>query len=183
MDDRRLSKTIAHALRHAPHLYELELDEGGWAEVETLLQALRQHREQWRGLGVEDLERMMASAAKQRYEMQGGRIRALYGHSLPGKLARVPAEPPEALYHGTAPATARVILEDGIRPMSRQYVHLSVDVETAMEVGRRKGAAPVLLRVQARRAHEEEGVAFYEGNELVWLADFVPGAYCEEIEP
>jgi putative RNA 2'-phosphotransferase len=34
---------------------------------------------------------MMRSASKQRYEMAGGRIRALYRHSLPGKLERTPA--------------------------------------------------------------------------------------------
>jgi len=29
----RLSKTVAHALRHEPWLYELELDEEGWTPV------------------------------------------------------------------------------------------------------------------------------------------------------
>ncbi len=30
---KRLSKTLAHALRHAPWIYELELDEAGWTDV------------------------------------------------------------------------------------------------------------------------------------------------------
>ena len=30
IDHRELSKTISHALRHEPWLYELELDDEGW---------------------------------------------------------------------------------------------------------------------------------------------------------
>ncbi len=43
----------------------------------------------------------MRRASKQRYETAGGRIRALYGHSLPGKLVCTPATPPAELFHGT----------------------------------------------------------------------------------
>ena len=57
--------------------------------------------------------------------------------------------------------------------MRRQYVHLSLDVETAAEVGRRKARQPVILEIAAARAHAA-GVRFYAGNDKVWLADFVP---------
>ena len=60
--------------------------------------------------------------------------------------------------------------------MGRQYVHLSLDTETALTVGRRKAAAPVLLHVDAARA-ASEGIRFYLGNEKVWLADAVPARY------
>jgi putative RNA 2'-phosphotransferase len=65
--------------------------------------------------------------------------------------------------------------------MGRQYVHLSVDERTAFEVGRRKAAVPTLLRVHAVAAHRS-GVAFYVGNEKVWLADFVPTDVVERQE-
>ncbi len=175
-DRRKLSQTVAHALRHAPHLYELDLDDEGWTDANTLLMSLRAHRRAWGDLSLSDLEHMVASCNKGRYEMGDGRIRAKYGHSLPGKLTKIPGEPPAALFHGTAPEIAALIREEGIRPMSRQYVHLSVDHDTALEVGRRKGARPVLLTIDAQRAHVD-GVAFYQGNDLVWLADFVDPAY------
>jgi putative RNA 2'-phosphotransferase len=35
-----LSKTISHALRHAPDQYGLELDEAGWVDVAELTRAL-----------------------------------------------------------------------------------------------------------------------------------------------
>lgn len=172
----RLSKTISHALRHAPWLYELELDQEGWAPVADLLHGLRRHRHAWRQLGREDLEAMMSRPGKKRFEIQGDKIRALYGHSIDMKIQKEPAAPPAHLFHGTAPASADRILEEGLKPMNRQYVHLSADVETARQVGRRKSPQPVILVVDAAAALES-GVRFYRGNQMVWLADRVPARY------
>lgn len=174
----RLSKTISHALRHAPWLYELELDEEGWTPVADLLAGLRRHRRAWRDLSEKDLRGMMARPGKQRFEMRAGKIRALYGHSIEMKIEKTPATPPRRLFHGTAPRTAAVIRREGLKPMNRQYVHLSADEETAQEVGRRKARDPEILTVRAAEAHEA-GVSFYHGNEMVWLADRVPPEFIE----
>lgn len=176
VDYQRLSRTVAHALRHEPWVYELEVDEEGWAPLPQLLEALRRKRRRWRDLDRGDLREMMARADKERYEIRGDRIRALYGHSLPGRLEKEPAEPPETLFHGTSPGAARRILDEGLRPMGRQYVHLSADRPTARDVGRRKSDRPEILRVRAADARQA-GVGFYRGNERVWLADRVPAAY------
>lgn len=69
----------------------------------------------------------------------------LYGHSVPGKLRRLRADPPAALFHGTAPGVAESIHCEGLKAMARQYVHLSADERTALEVGRRKSPSPVLF--------------------------------------
>lgn len=178
LDYVRLSKTVSHALRHEPWLYELELDDEGWVEVETLLGALRGESPEWKGLKEEDLQEMMRGASKQRYEISGGWIRALYGHSTVEKIAKQPGRPPEFLFHGTSPEVVEVILKDGLRPMGRQYVHCSPDLATARMVGGRKARQPVILRVRAGEAHGA-GVVFYVGNSGVWLADFVPGGFLE----
>jgi len=75
-DDMRVSKTLSHALRHEPWRYELELDQDGWADIEQVLQALREERPQWTDLQRADLERVLAIATKQRHEIDGDRIRA-----------------------------------------------------------------------------------------------------------
>jgi putative RNA 2'-phosphotransferase len=173
-----VSKTISHALRHEPWLYELELDDAGWVPVEALLAALRAEKPAWAGLSEADLVQMMAEAEKQRYELREGKIRALYGHSTPQKLLKQPAEPPAILFHGTAPNTVALIRKDGLRPMGRQYVHLSVDTATATQVGRRKAKDPVILRIRAAAAHDA-CVRFYRGNDLVWLADAVAPEFIE----
>lgn len=175
----RLSRVLSHALRHEPWLYELELDADGWAEVEAVLAALREERADWRDLSAEDLAETIRRASKQRHEMAGGRIRALYGHSLPGKLRREPAAPPAELFHGTAPESAQKIRASGLSPMRRQYVHLSIDRATALAVGRRKSRTPVILRIDAPAA-ASAGVAFYLGNDKVWLADEVPAEFISD---
>ncbi len=161
-----LSKKVSHALRHKPWLYELELDPEGWTPLAALLDALP-------SVTRDDLVAMMAAADKQRFELDGDRIRALYGHSVPGRIVKRRAEPPAVLLHGTAPASVSAIQRDGLLPMRRQYVHLSVDRETAAQVGGRRAAKPVILTVRAGEAHAA-GVPFWHGNEMVWLAESVP---------
>lgn len=172
----QLSKTISHALRHEPWLYEVELDAEGWTSVPALLEALRQEREAWAGLTVEDLERAVNQGDKRRHEVDGGRIRAIYGHSVAGKFVQRKCEPPATLYHGTDPKVWPLIQVSGLLPMQRQYVHCSPDLEMAERVGKRKARQPVILHVDAARAWQE-GIAFYEGIDLVWLADAIPPQY------
>src|SRR6476646_8521412 len=92
-----ISRTLSHALRHEPWLYELELDAEGWTPVDAVLAVLRAERGDWQDLTAGDLADLIATSAKRRHEMAGGRIRALYGHSVPGKLARTPSTPPDRL--------------------------------------------------------------------------------------
>ncbi|MEJ1976584.1 MAG: RNA 2'-phosphotransferase [Acetobacteraceae bacterium] len=168
-----MSRVISHALRHEPWRYELELGEAGWTDIDTLLAALRQEVRAWTNLTEQDLADMIRTASKQRFEVADGRIRALYGHSLPGKLHKVPAAPPACLFHGTSPAAVPHIRQEGLRPMRRQFVHLSPSREDAIAVGRRKSPDPVILSVRAQEAWNAN-VPFYTGNEKVWLADHVP---------
>ncbi len=179
MDYVELSKEVSYALRHAPWEYELELDSEGFAPVSQLLAALNEGGGYDRPVTLADLERVIATSEKKRHELQGDRIRALYGHTIPGRISKEPLVPPETLYHGTPRRTLDAILQGGLQPMKRQYVHLSVDVETALRVGRRRDAQPVILRIAARKA-SDAGVAFYRGNDKVVLADCVPVEFVEK---
>ncbi len=77
---------------------------------------------------------------------------------------------------GLRPLVLVVILRDGLKPMSRQYVHLSADEEMALQVGGRKSARPVILLIDGAAAYRA-GTIFYAGNERVWLADFVAPSF------
>ncbi len=176
IDKKQLSKTISYALRHAPWEYELELDNEGWVSINSLLFALQAEKNIWKAVSENDLEEVIKVSAKKRFEMKDEKIRALYGHSIPNKLIKEQAEPPEILYHGTSPETAKIILQEGLKPMSRQYVHLSVDTEMAKQVGLRKSKNPVILAIEAKKAYQN-GDKFYIGNEHVWLADSVKAEY------
>ena len=122
-----LSRAVSHALRHEPWLHELELDDEGWTSLEALVEALRLEAS-WRSLTTTAVEAMVAGAAKQRHEVRDGQIRALYGHSLPGRIAKVEAMPPAVLFHGTSPKALESIRTQGLAPKGRQYVHLSTDL-------------------------------------------------------
>lgn len=175
MDYIKLGKEISYALRHAPFKYGLELDDEGWVNLEDLLSALNKEKK-WGNVTVEDIEHIMEISDKKRYEIKDDRIRALYGHSISKKIVKTVAEPPEILFHGTARRFLDSIMDEGLLCQGRQYVHLSVDKETAFEVGKRHDDKPVILEVYAKKAFEE-GIKFYLGNDKVWLSENIPSKY------
>lgn len=173
----RLSRTLTYILRHQPQEFGLELDDEGFVPVPALLDALG-GRLGWLKPTVEHLEEVIRNADKDRFEMREGRIRAKYGHSVPLRFRYDPVEPPEFLWHGTSRHAAYAIRRDGLRPMGRQYVHLSVSEESAQRVGERHDRRPAVLRIRASEA-AKAGVKFYRGTEEVWLAESVPSQFIE----
>lgn len=175
MDYLKLSKEVSFALRHAPWEYELELDDLGWVKTAQLIDALQQSKK-WSNLTEDDLYKMMELSDKKRHEIADGKIRAFYGHSTPKHIEKKPMQPPSVLYHGTAKRHISKIMKEGLLPQRRQYVHLSVDKDTALQVGKRHDENPILLQVDAKQAYDQ-GVLFYFGNDMVWLADNFPSEY------
>mgnify|MGYP000448131788 CR=1 FL=1 len=150
------------------------LSEEGWVAVDVLLPALADHD---LPISHDQLVEIVRSNDKKRFTLSGAgdQIRAAQGHSIAVDLAVDAIEPPSRLYHGTAEVTVMAIMADGLRPMSRQHVHLSGDRQTAFKVGARHGA-PVILVVAAGDMHKA-GHAFYQADNGVWLTDLVPAEY------
>ncbi len=71
------------------------------------------------------------------------------------------------------------IKRDGIKRMKRMYVHLSKDVETAVNVGRRHGK-PVVLVIDTKAMHED-GYLFRITANGVWQSEDIPWRYVVEI--
>ena len=176
MDYTKLSKEISYALRHAPWEYELELDREGFVPVGQLLNALNETGNYDRIITADDLHHIIETSDKKRHELCGEKVRALYGHSIPMHISKEPLTPPDILFHGTTHKTFERIIKEGLKPMNRQYVHLSIDLDTAFQVGRRRDTDPVILVVDAKEANRH-GIAFYKGNDKVILADFIPPVY------
>ena len=178
-DPVRVSKLLAVALRHRPEQFDLVLDDHGWASVDDVLAALRSRGGRYADLRATDLEELVATGSRPRYELRGGRIRARYGHSVPVAVDAAPAAPPDLLWHGTSRRAWQAIAIDGLTPMGRQHVHLSQEREQAVEVGRRharRGGGLVVLRVDAGRAHRD-GVVFVPAATGVWLTGPLPATY------
>ncbi|MFC4639092.1 RNA 2'-phosphotransferase [Deinococcus hohokamensis] len=169
MTDEQLSRRLSFLLRHAPDQAGLTLAPGGWAPLPPLLAHLKVTRAQ--------VERVVATNNKQRFTLDGERIRANQGHSVPVDLDLLPVAPPPVLYHGTHPGALEAIAREGLRPMKRHHVHLSLDLETARQVGARRGR-PVILTVQAGAMHEA-GHHFYRSHNGVWLTEAVPPEFLQ----
>ena len=62
--------------------------------------------------------------------------------------------------------------------MSRLYVHLSEDIETAEKVGKRHGN-PIILKIDSKEMYED-GIKFYLSKNGVWLTKEVNNKYIEK---
>lgn len=178
-DDRlvRAGRFISKILRHKPEIIGITLDEHGWANVDELIAGVNRTLP----MDMETLEEIVRTNNKQRYSFNEDKtlIRANQGHSVPVDVELTQAEPPEILYHGTAERFTAAIDADGLRPMSRLYVHLSKDAETAANVGSRHGK-PVVYEVLAGEMHRR-GVIFFLSVNGVWLTKEVPKEFLRRI--
>jgi putative RNA 2'-phosphotransferase len=112
---------------------------------------------------------------KNRFELDGDRIRCRQGHSIPVDLGLRPVPPPAVLYHGTVARFLPSIRVEGLLPRGRQHVHLSEDRATATAVGGRRGS-PVVVEVLATDL-AETGTPFFLSSNGVWLVDHVPPSF------
>lgn len=175
----QLSKHLSCILRHKPEIVGICLDEHGWADVDELLVGMRSAGQE---IDRDILEEIVRTDNKQRYSFDESKmlIRANQGHSIPVDVELEEMKPPEYLYHGTADRFLESIREKGLLPMSRLYVHLSEEQETALLVGRRHGR-PVVLKVCSGDM-DRAGHRFYRSQNGVWLTASVAAAYIAAVE-
>ncbi len=172
----RISKLVSLLLRHNPDLGGLSPDERGFVPLDDLLDSVvKIMREECSRKEVLDV----ILSDRERFEVVNGKVRARYGHSFRVIYDRPlpPEEVPEVLYHGTTLKSLRSILKEGLRPMNRTYVHLSLTKERALEVARRRKGPHVILRIRARELARM--VPMYRPSHLTFLVERVPPEYIE----
>ena len=159
---RRISRALAYYLRHDPNIH---INEQGWVSAEGLSEAFGAS-----GLRVPASEILSVASAvdEPRFEVREPYVRAQYGHSRPVDIDYDSPTPPVALYHSTVMATLNAIFQEGqgVRPMTRQWVHLSARWDLALRAGRRHGP-PVLL---ALNPAEHPALTFFSAGGTTWLA-------------
>lgn len=171
------SRFISLILRHKPSEIGIELDEHGWANVAELIEGINKKQP----FDMAQLEEIVASDDKQRYSFNEDKtlIRANQGHSIPVDVELKESLPPDILYHGTGEKYVSSINDMGLIPKSRLYVHLSKDMETAVNVGKRHGK-PVIYVVDSKKM-AADGYKFYLSVNNVWLTKKVPVEYLRMI--
>lgn len=156
-------KFLAKLLRHNPELIGSEIDENGWMMIKDLTGSGK--------FTLKELEEIVKDDQKGRYELSVDKkkIRALQGHSIPGinpELEEI--IPPDILYHGTSYSNLDKIFKSGcIKRMSRDYIHLSGDKETALVVGARHGK-PCYIQISAKEMIHD-GIKFWKSKNGVYL--------------
>ncbi|MBP2859813.1 RNA 2'-phosphotransferase [Dickeya oryzae] len=173
-----ISKFLSYILRHQPEAIGLSLDKEGWAVISDLILCAVKE-----GYILDNslIHSIVDNSDKRRFTISddGLRIRAVQGHSTQQvNISYKEKTPPEILYHGTATRFISAIREQGLIPVSRQYVHLSPDEETAIQVGQRHGK-PIVLTIKALNMYEQ-GFRFYQADNGVWLTDTVPYQFVQE---
>lgn len=173
MNLKETSKYISLILRHKPETIGIELDEHGWANVDELIAGISKTHEMNHAI----LEEIVEKDEKQRYSFNEDKtlIRANQGHSIQVDVELDETDPPEILWHGTGEKYVSSIDKQGLIPKSRLYVHLSKDVDTALNVGVRHGKA-VIYKVLAKEM-AKDGYKFYLSKNGVWLTKEVPLKY------
>ena len=159
----RLSRRMAWALRHQP------VGKGGWISINQLIDRMG------RGTRQEIVKIVQEQQGpKIRYELDGDRIRARYGHSVDVKYDYNPVEPPACLLHGTSGVNYGRILGSGaILPMNRRYVHLTESPHIAYEVAERHRGTSLIMQIYSGIMYYK-GFKFFDTGAGLWLVDKVP---------
>ncbi len=171
-DAERFSRWMAYVLRHNPTRYGLQADRHGFVDVEAFVRIARRRYPQ---VSEETLKQLIDASTAGRFELVENRLRARYGHSIAVQPASQPVEPPVFLYYGLEAIRLSVVLAEGLKPLDRQLLHLSDQLQDAWAMIRRKTQHPSVVRVDAARAREA-GVQFYL-EQKVYLASSIPAAY------
>ena len=179
MKTTNISRYIALLLRHHPEKAGLCLDDHGWVEIEALIQGVRRRYPEFNRAVLDEI---VARDSKQRYAYNQDKtcIRANQGHSIPVDVELKQALPPTILYHGTGEKYVESIQKVGLIPKSRLYVHLSTDIQTAIQVGKRHGQ-PVVYQIDTQQMIHD-GFIFYISANHIWLTKAVPVQYLKIIE-
>ncbi len=184
MNLNKASQYLSLILRHEPSQNGVDMSNAGYCSTKQVVAAIQ--KAGFYDFDLEHLLTIVKTDKKQRYSMKKCQtfIRANQGHSIPVDLGLVPVQPLDVLYHGTSPKFLELILNSELKPMSREFLHLSCDLKTAKMVGKRHAKSePVqIIHIDAKRLYEE-GHQFYLSDNNVWLSrDSISPNYFIEIQ-
>lgn len=171
---KKTSVKMSYLLRHNPD--GLIMSKDGWVNLDDLSKKLNASKH--------FILEIVDKDEKKRYSVSscGSKIRANQGHSIDVKINFKKKIPPKTLYHGTSLKNLSYIRKTGIKPMTRQFVHLSDNQETASIVGKRhsKNEEPCILEVDCVKMVNDK-IDFFLSENDVWLVDYVDKKYLKNI--
>jgi len=173
MSDRELDslgRIMAGVLRHFPEKLGIMVDGHGWVDISEFVEAVGVSRSGFQWLREHHIEAIALTDPKGRYQIDGGMIRATYGHTIDIRLDDLPPAEIDEFYYPVTEEEIDIILEGGLNPIDRKNVHLSGSIEKAVEAGKVRTEEPLLLRIDGKKA-KEDGVQIYRAGKDVYVTD------------
>jgi putative RNA 2'-phosphotransferase len=184
MSDRELDslgRIMAGVLRHFPEKLGVNVDGHGWVDVSEFVEAVGGSRSGFHWLREEHIEAIAMTDPKGRYQIDGGMVRATYGHTIDVHLDDLPVAEIDAFYYPVTEEEIDIILEGGLNPIDRRSVHLSGSIEKAIEAGKVRTEIPLILRIDGKKAMED-GVKIYRAGKDVYVTDRIEAKYISKVE-
>jgi len=171
-----LSRMLSGILRHFPYKFRVNIDPMGWADIYDIVNGIkRRHRRFW-WLRRHHIEAIALTDPKGRFQvdLEKKKIRATYGHTIPVDLSDLPTDDiPEILYYPVSREEADILLESGLKPTDRRWVHLSFSYEDAYIAGRHRMDDVVVLAVKTKCC-EDKGIKIHRAAKTIFITTEVP---------
>lgn len=184
MSDRELDslgRIIAGVLRHFPEKLGVSIDGHGWVDISEFVHAIGSSRSGFHWLRNHHIEAIALTDPKGRYQIDGGMVRATYGHTINLDLSDLPDADLKEYFYPVTEEEMDVILEHGLNPIDRKHVHLSGSIEKAIEAGRVRTEEPLILRIDGKKALKQ-GVKIYRAGIDVYITDRIDSELLSKVD-
>ena len=184
MSDRErdiLGRRMAGILRHFPEKFDLDMDMNGWVDVREMVEAIRKRDRRMHWLRPHHIRATSETCTKGRYDVRGDMVRATYAHTVEIELDLPSDETPDLLYYPCGIDEVNHLLEHGIKPGDRKYVHLSRSVTAAANAGHVHHNRPIIIEIDCIQM-EANGDTIYHAGTTVYLTEEVEDRYCSQVE-
>jgi putative RNA 2'-phosphotransferase len=171
-----LSRILAGALRHFPEKFGLMMDGKGWVDISSLIEAIGTSRSGFSWLKLHHVEALVKTDPRGRYQIDGGMIRATYGHTIEVNLDDLPVADIDEFFYPVTEEELDIILEGGLHPIDRKKVHLSGSVEKAIEAGKVRTEEPIILKIDGKKA-KKDGLVIYQAGKDVFITEGIDAKY------
>ena len=184
MSDRELDslgRIMAGVLRHFPEKLGVMVDGHGWVDISEFVEAVGVSRSGFQWLKEHHIEAIALTDPKGRYQIDGGMIRATYGHTIDIRLDDLPPAEIDEFFYPVTEEEIDIILEGGLNPIDRKNVHLSGSIGKAIEAGKVRTEIPLILRIDGKKA-KEEGVQIFRAGKDVYITEHIDAKYISKAE-
>ncbi len=175
-----LGRIIAGILRHFPEKLGVMIDGHGWVDISEFVEAIGVSRSGFHWLRNHHIEAIILTDPKGRYQIDGGMVRATYGHTIDVNLDDLPPADIDEFFYPVTEEEIDIVLEGGLNPIDRKNVHLSGTIEKAMEAGKVRTEEPLILRIDGKKA-KKDGVKIYRAGNDVYITDRIDAKYISKV--